>query len=174
MSSLTRTSRKEASPKYVGPDKGAKTIQDERDSCVLAPVDFSCQMSRRGSILFVSHCVSPCSPLVLLHVLQGPPLHEVFRVAIVIRCHADMERDEVDLPQREPLRLLRLHIVGIAIDQALIVVEVESDWMGERGQNTNCFGIGRVYLTCKRLNSWWSQQDSNLRPLACEASALTS
>ncbi len=26
----------------------------------------------------------------------------------------------------------------------------------------------------KSLNSWWSQQDSNLRPLACEASALTS
>ena len=26
----------------------------------------------------------------------------------------------------------------------------------------------------KSSNSWWSQQDSNLRPLACEASALTS
>ncbi len=25
----------------------------------------------------------------------------------------------------------------------------------------------------KAVNSWWSQQDSNLRPLACEASALT-
>ena len=35
-----------------------------------------------------------------------------------------------------------------------------------------CFG--RAYLGCELLILWLSQQDLNLRPLACEASALTS
>ncbi len=53
--------------------------------------------------------------------------------------------------------------------------------MKAHGQNTvqwshfEGFVVGRVCLLDVQVVDfkWWSQQDSNLRPLACEASALT-